>query len=133
MLSGTGLVLAIRVMVFGVGLAGSAVPMDPSRGHPHGAPAGDPDQPTWSHRFHDLAGAVVFFSLPVIAVVAVVALPEWWMTLNAAVMVVVLCATLYFWGRSWEAHSPRTGLLQRLFIVPGWLWLVAVFSVLAVG
>lgn len=131
LLQGIGLILALSIMVFGVGLACSAFPMDPSRGYPPGAPADDPAQPSWNHRIHDLAGAVVFFSLPVVALVAVVVLPVWWMKLNAGATVVWLCVAIYFWNKAWESRSPRTGLAQRIFIVPGWLWLASMFSVLA--
>ncbi|WP_223881335.1 DUF998 domain-containing protein [Nesterenkonia ebinurensis] len=131
LLQGIGLIFALSIMVFGVGLACSAFSMDPSRGYPPGAPAGDPAQPSWNHRLHDLAGAVVFFSLPVVALVAVFALPVWWMKLIAGATVAWLCVAIHFWDKAWENDSPRTGLAQRAFIVPGWLWLASVFSVLA--
>lgn len=131
LLRGTGLVLALGIMVFGLGLSCSAFPMDPSRGYPPGAPDGDPPRPSWNHRIHDFAGAVVFFSLPTVALIAMFVLPVWWMKLNAGAMFVFLCFTLYFWDRAWDNDSPRTGLTQRIFIIPGWLWLVSVFGVLA--
>ena len=130
-LRGTGLILALTIMVFGVALTLSAFPMDPSRGYPSGAPADDPATPSLHHQIHDLAGAGVFFSLPVVALVAVFALPVWWMQLNAGAMFIFLCVATYFWGQAWENDSPRTGLIQRVFIVPGWLWLASMFSSLA--
>ncbi|HEX7353099.1 DUF998 domain-containing protein [Brachybacterium sp.] len=125
--------LGLVVVVLGLALALSAVPMDPSRGYPSGAPSGDPDPPSRSHRIHDLAGAGVFFSLPIIAIVAVFVLPEWWMRLGSAAMAAWLFVALGLFSRAWEAHSPRAGLAQRAFIVPGWLWLASLFCVLAIG
>lgn len=133
LLHGAGLILALGIMVFGVGLLLSAFPMDPGRGYPPGAPDGDPTDPSVSHRIHDLAGAVVFFSLPVVAVTAVFTLAEWWMRFSAAAVVLILVVALSVWTKDWEDDSARSGLTQRLFIVPGWLWLASVFSVLAVG
>ncbi len=132
LLQGTGLVLALSIMVFGSGLVCSAFPMDPSRGYPPGAPEGDPTQQSWHHRIHDHAGAVVFFSLPVVAVVAVFVLPVWWMKLIAGAMTAFLSVSIYFWDQAWQNDSPRTGLAQRVFIFPGWLWVASVFSVLAI-
>src|SRR5690625_2498184 len=98
LLQGIGVLLALGIMVFGIALTCSAFPMDPSRGYPPGAPAGDPVMPSWKHRIHDLAGAVVFFSLPAVAVIAVFVLPVWWMQLSAAAMAVFLSVATYFWG-----------------------------------
>lgn len=131
LLQGAGLILSLGIMVFGVGLVSSAFSMDPSRGYPPGAPTGDPAQPSFSHRIHDLAGAVVFFSLPVVALIAAFVLPVWWMKLNAGVMAAYLCVAIYLYNRAWEEDSPRGGLIQRAFIIPGWLWLGSLFLVLA--
>lgn len=125
------LVLGLLIAVFGVALALSAVPMDPSRGYPQGAPPGDPSPPSRAHRIHDRAGAAVFFSLPVIAVLAAVLMPGRWLTAMSAATALWLVVTLGIWSRAWEAHSPRAGLAQRAFIVPGWLWLALLFSALA--
>jgi len=76
---------------------------------------------------------VVFFSLPIIATVAVFVLPEWWMRLGSAAMAAWLFVALGNFSRAWEAHSPRAGLAQRAFIVPGWLWLASLLCVLAAG
>ncbi len=130
LLQGAGL-LAYGILIFGIGLTCSAAPMDPSRGYPPGAPEGDPAEPSWHHRLHDLAGAIVFFSLPAVALIAVFALPAWWMKLGAGTTTVLLCAAITVWSRAWENDSPRAGLAQRLFIVPGWLWLASVFASLA--
>lgn len=125
------LVLGLLIAVFGVALALSAVPMDPSRGYPPGAPQGDPDPPSPAHRIHDLAGAAVFFLLPAITVLAAVLGPGRWLGAVSAVSGLWLVVTLGIWSRAWEGHSPRAGLAQRAFIVPGWLWLALLFSALA--
>lgn len=132
---GTGqtLALGLLVAVFGLALALSAVPMDPGRGYPPGAPSGDPEPPSRAHRIHDLAGAGVFFSLPIVAVVAVFVLPPWWMRLGSAAMAAWLFAALGLFSRAWEDRSPRAGLAQRAFIVPGWVWLASLFCVFAAG
>lgn len=127
LLQGTGPVLASGIVVFGLGLVASAVPMDPMRGYPPGTPEGDPDETGRAHAIHDIAGAVVFFSLPVIALIAAFTLSGWWWTAVAGAMAVLLCLAAGAFGTAWEADSPRTGLVQRLFIVPGWLWLASVF------
>lgn len=125
------LVLGLLIAVFGVALALSAVPMDPSRGYPPGAPAGDPDPPSRAHRIHEHAGAAVFFCLPTIAMLAVPLVPGWWIGAVSGVTALWLVVTLGIWSRAWEGHSPRAGLAQRAFIVPGWLWLALLFWDLA--
>lgn len=127
------LVLGLLIAVFGVALALSAVPMDPSRGYPPGAPAGDPDPPSRAHRIHDHAGAAVFFCLPAIAMLAVLLVPGWWFGAVSAATALWLVVTLGIWSRAWEGDSPRAGLAQRAFIVPGWLWLAGLFAHLAIG
>lgn len=129
----TGAVLAIAILVFGVGLLASAIPMDPMRGYPPGTPEGDPADPSLNNAIHDYAGAVVFFSLPAVALIAVFTLPEWWQKLNAGAMLVILSVALYFFNNAWESDSRRVGLIQRAFIVPGWLWLASVFAISTLG
>lgn len=133
LLQGTGPVLAAGVAVFGFGLVASAVPMDPMRGYPPGTPEGDPDETSRAHVIHDAAGAVVFFSLPVVAVIAAFTLTGWWWSAAAGSMAVLLCLAAAAFSTAWETDSPRTGLVQRLFIVPGWLWLASVFVYAAAG
>ena len=125
------IVLGLLIAVFGVALALSAVPMDPSRDYPPGAPSGDPSPPSRAHRIHDRAGAAVFSPLPAIAVLAAVLMPGRWLTAMSAATALWLVVTLGVSSRAWEAHSPRAGLAQRAFIVPGWLWLALLFSALA--
>ncbi|MFF5244329.1 DUF998 domain-containing protein [Streptosporangium sp. NPDC000095] len=113
--------------IFGLGLVASGFRMDPMRGYPPGTPEGDPADVTVSHKLHDYAGAVVFFSLPVTAAVAAFVLPEVAWKVVSAVAAAALMAASYAFGKAWERDSPRTGLVQRAFIVPGWLWVAAVF------
>ena len=56
--------------LFGIGLvlSGTFV-MDPMRDYPPGGPSGDPAQFSWRHQLHDIAGLVVFLSLPAAALV----------------------------------------------------------------
>lgn len=128
LMHGAGVLLGVTVLVFGGGLIASAFPMDPMRGYPPGTEEGDPTEFSAHHRIHDYAGAVVFFSLPIAALIAAFTLPVWWEKLNAGAMAAILGVTSYFFGIAWEKDSPRTGLIQRTFIVPGWLWLASVFA-----
>lgn len=119
-----GVVFGIVVLVFGLALVASgAFPMDPMRGYPPGAPDGDPDTVSDRHARHDSAGAVVFVSLPVAAVVAVFTLPDAaWRVASGLIAVALAVASVAF-SRAWEADSPRSGLVQRAFIITGWAWL----------
>lgn len=112
------------VAVFGVALVASGVfRMDPMRGYPPGAPAGTPVATTRHHDLHDHAGAVVFAALPIAAVIAAVTVDAVvWSVLSAVTAVTFAVAAARF-AAAWEADDPRTGLLQRLAIVPGWVWL----------
>ncbi|ARQ71144.1 hypothetical protein CAG99_22050 [Streptomyces marincola] len=127
--TGGSVLLAVLIGVFGVALVASGVfPMDAMRGYPPGAPEGTPEETSWRHRRHDEAGAVVFFSLPVTAVVAAFVLDGVvWPTYSALTGAVMLVATLAF-GQAWENDHPRTGLVQRAAIVVGWLWLGLLFA-----
>lgn len=123
--------LGALLAIFGFGLVVSAVPMDPMRGYPPGTPEGDPADFTVWHKLHDYAGAVVFFSLPITAAVAAFVLPgAIFKALSAIAAVALLLASLAF-TRAWERDSPRAGLIQRAFIIPGCLWIAAVFLLFA--
>lgn len=118
--------LAGAIAVFGLALVASGVfPMDPMRGYPVGTPAGDPATVSRAHQLHDGAGAVVFGSLPVCAVVAAFTLDDtvWAVASGGTAAYLVVMAGRF--GAAWEADDPRTGLVQRAFIVPGWIWLAA--------
>ncbi|MCO1339914.1 hypothetical protein BJH93_13615 [Kocuria polaris] len=121
-------VLGSLLAVFGLGLVASGLfRMDPMRGYPPGTPDTDPAEFSRLHQLHDHAGTVVFFSLPVTAVVGVFVMPGLvWKVLTVAVVIALVIALSAF-SRAWESASPRTGLAQRAFIVPGWLWVAAVF------
>lgn len=117
-----GLVLT----ALGLGLLASAVPMDPMRGYPPGTPDTDPEEFSTAHSLHDGAGALVFFSLPVLSVVSAFALPGVLWTVGAALVTIVLAAALVAFERGWREDSPSTGLAQRAVLVPGLLWVAAV-------
>lgn len=97
--------------------------MDPMRGYSPGTPEGTPTATSRSHQLHHHAGAVVFSSLPLCAVIAAVTLDEpVWVAYSVATAVAFAGAAVWF-AVAWEADGPRTGLLQRVAIVPGWIWL----------
>jgi hypothetical protein len=125
--------LGAGVIVLGLGLVASGIyPMDPARGYPPGTPDGDPPSFSRRHIRHDQAGAVVFFTMPVLPLVAALtsALPaplRWVSALAAAVVAVGVGA----FTKAWEANSPRAGLAQRLALAGGLGWLAAMLLVLA--
>lgn len=134
MVTGASVSLGAILTVFGVGVVASGVfPMDPMRGYPPGTSERDPRSFSRSHERHDHAGAVVFFSLPVAAVVGAFALPGPLWTVTSTAVAVILVAALVAFNSAWEHDRPSTGLVQRLFIVPGWLWVAALYASQALG
>ncbi|MFB4193688.1 DUF998 domain-containing protein [Streptomyces carpaticus] len=121
--------LAVVVAVFGLSLVASGVyPMDPMRGYPPGTPEGDPPRFSKAHERHDWAGFAVFGLLPVAAVTAVFVLPGTGWKVYAALTALVAVVSMARFSQAWESDDPRTGLIQRVFIVTGWLWLGIVFA-----
>lgn len=121
--------LAIAIGVFGVSLVASGVfPMDPMRDYPPGAPSGTPEDTTLRHRLHDVAGMAVFVALPVAAAIATFTVEDpvwqWWSGLTA----VASTAGFFAFGQAWENDSPRTGLIQKATMLPGWIWLGALLA-----
>lgn len=115
--------LAAAIAVFGLALVASGIfPMDPMRGYPPGTPAGTPTTTSRRHDLHDSAGALVFTSLPVAAVVAAVTLDDTGWVVYSAVTAAVFGVAAGRFASAWEADDPRTGLFQRAAIVPGWTW-----------
>ncbi|WP_052668861.1 DUF998 domain-containing protein [Nitriliruptor alkaliphilus] len=115
---------AAVIAVFGLALVASGVfPMDPMRGYPPGTPEGTPPTTSRRHQLHDAAGAVVFTSLPVGAVVAALTLGDVVWSAYSAVTAVVFGVAAGRFATAWEADDPRTGLFQRVAIVSGWTWL----------
>lgn len=116
------------LIVFGLGLiASGGFRMDPMRGYPPGTPERDPATFTRSHQWHDHAGAAVFLSLPIAAALAVLELPGVVGKVVAAASAIGLFIASAAFARAWEKDAPNTGLVQRAFIVPGWLCLAALF------
>ncbi|GIJ12692.1 DUF998 domain-containing protein [Micromonospora andamanensis] len=130
--AGPGVLIGVVLTVFGLSLVASGVfPMDPMLGYPPGAPTGIPEQHSTAHRRHDLAGAVVFLSLPVAAAAGAFTLPGMaWRVVSGGVALALFIGFGWF-GRAWEQTSPRLGLIQRAVIVTGWGWLAALFTWLA--
>ena len=123
----------LLLAVWAAGLLGAgAFLTDPVSGYPRGTPP-TPDPPTWHGQLHDLA-----FSLPGFAAFAAAMFvlgyayarrrAPWWATLSmtsgAAFVALFTLATLGF------AQHPHlvgaAGLLQRLTVGVGWLWLTLV-------
>ncbi len=124
--------LTAAIAVFGAGLVASGVfPMDPMRGYPPGTPEGDPPEFSRRHQRHDAAGALVFLSLPVAAVIAAFVLDPWPWKVASALVAVTVAALFIRFASAWEADADQAGLLQRLSMVPGWVWLGALFLHLA--
>ncbi|MEE2059742.1 DUF998 domain-containing protein [Rhodococcus artemisiae] len=124
---GSGL-LGVAIGVFGVSLMISGLfPMDAMRGYPPGTPDRTPTEYTRRHKIHDHAGAVVFTSLPAAAIVAVLTVPgagwSWFSGLTA----VALTIGFVVFGQAWEDDSRFAGLVQRMVITAGWVWLALLF------
>lgn len=118
--------LPIVVGVVGVGLVLSGLfPMDPMRGYPPGTADGDPATFSQAHAWHDHAGAVVFGGLPIAAASAAIRLdtPMW--QVASAVVAVALAVLAGLFASAWEQDRPRTGLVQRAYLVGGCGWLGA--------
>ncbi|USQ81108.1 DUF998 domain-containing protein [Ornithinimicrobium faecis] len=127
LISGDHRMLGLVLTIFGLGLVVSVIPMDPMRGYPPGAQDEDPTEFSAAHSLHDGAGALVFFALPVISVVSAFALPGVAWTVAAVLVTIVLMAALAAFQRGWHEDSPSTGTAQRAVLVPGLLWVAAVF------
>jgi hypothetical protein len=111
------------IVVFGLTLIAAGVfPMDPMRGYPPGTPDSTPPTTSMRHKLHDWAGTAVFTTLAASTAVATFTLDDpAWATYSAATAIVFTVFFLSF-GVAWEADNRRTGLLQRLAIIPGWTW-----------
>src|SRR5690606_6598556 len=129
MVAGQSVVLGCALVVFGVALVASgAFPMDPMRGYPPGTRRKDPKKFSRRHHWHDNAGAVVFFSLPLMVGSVIVTRPGvWWLVESAIVLVTLIWARVQF-NKEWEKVLQHTGLVQRVFLVVGMLWLGAVLA-----
>lgn len=119
-----GLVTGALLALFGLALIASGVwSMDPMRGYPPGSPT-DPHEHSPMHHRHDQAGAVVFSALPLACAAAAWGLARSTpaLAIVSGAAAVLLGVASYRFGVLWERNSPRTGLAQRLYIVPGWIW-----------
>lgn len=126
------LLLAVTIGVFGIALVLSGVfPMDPMRGYPAGTPQEDPDDLSTSHRLHDLAGAVVFFGMPVMPVVMALSSTSWTVSVLTVLLAIGLGAGVAGFSRAWERDDPRTGLVQKVTLAAACLWLAATFAAMA--
>ncbi|MEV0733226.1 DUF998 domain-containing protein [Polymorphospora sp. NPDC050346] len=131
---GPSILLGVVLAAFGLALVASGVfRMDPMLGYPPGAPEGIPGEHSIRHRLHDHAGAVVFLSLPLAAAIGAFTLPGTPWRIVSGCLAVALFLGFGRFGSAWEAVSPRLGLIQRAVIIPGWGWLAALFTALALG
>lgn len=122
---GSGSAVALLVAVAGVGLVGAGVlPMDPGRGYPPGAIEGDPDGSSWRHRWHDNASILVFLAIPAAAIVSGVTVGGWWRWYSIALAIVTLVLFGGF-AVAYERDTPRSGLLQRSFVLVIWTWIAS--------
>jgi hypothetical protein len=119
--------------IWAVGLLGAgAFVTDPVSGYPQGTPA-VPDPPTWHGQLHDLAFSLPGFaafaaSMFVLAYAYARRRAPWWSGLSAASgLAFVVLFGLTTVGFSQNPHLVGVGgLLQRLTVGVGWLWLVLV-------
>jgi hypothetical protein len=65
---------------------------------------------------------VVFTALPATAVIAALTLDSVVLVVYSALTAITFTVLFLRFGAAWEADA-RTGLIQRLTIVPGWTWL----------
>src|SRR5690606_28888598 len=120
--------LAVVVGVFGLALVASGLfRMDPLRAYPPGTPDTTPEETSWHHRLHDHAGVVVFAAVPVAAIIATLTLPELAWKGYSGVTAFLSGAGLVTFGQAWEDDSPRAGLIQKVTIAVGWLWVGLLF------
>ncbi|GAA1119308.1 hypothetical protein GCM10009670_06030 [Citricoccus alkalitolerans] len=121
--------LGTALAVVGVGLLLSGIfRMDPVRGYPPGTPEGDPPATSIWHRLHDGVGMILFLALPAAAALAAFVIPELVWKIASGVVALWLIRAMVAFGVAWENDSPRTGLVQRAFLVPGMLWVAVVFG-----
>lgn len=118
--------LSGMLSAFALGLVASGVfPMDPMRGYPPGAAEGTPDELSRAHRLHDVAGFVVFGSLPVAAGIAAFTLDSAPWAVYSGLTALITAAGFVVFGAASESDHPLAGLAQRFVIVVGWTWLAA--------
>jgi len=116
--------LSGTIGVFGLGLVASGIfPMDPMRGYPPGTPDDTPAVFSRAHRWHDLAGFVVFGLFPLAAASAAFTLDSTPWVIYSGAMALATAVGFGVFGAAWEQDHPRTGLIQRIVIVIGWTWL----------
>lgn len=119
------------VFVVGIALIVSGMFVtDPAQGYPAGAPAGLPTSVSWHAGLHYLGALVVFVGLPASMVIAArrepVATRGWsaYSLAAGAVMIGGWLATFVLAGP--DGTLANAGLVQRIAVIAGFQWLVAV-------
>lgn len=131
LVSGVSFLLGAILGIFGLSLILSGIfRMDPMLSYPEGAPAGIPHEHSRHHALHDSAGAGVFLSLPAAAMVAAFVLPDPFWQVISGTMAIYLIVCFVLFDKAWTNASACLGLVQRAFIIPGWIWLGALFLAL---
>jgi hypothetical membrane protein len=126
-----GIAFPILFTIFGVGLVASGIfPCDAGLGYPPGAPATWPRTATRSGNLHNLAGALVFGSLSVATFVAAGRSASrgfaiYSLATGVVVLVLFVAAGALAAGVRDERADPPIGLVQRLAIASGWMWMAA--------
>lgn len=122
---GAGLLVPGLVAIAGLGLVGAGVfPMDPMRGYPAGAPAGDPPAFSRAHQRHDQASVLFLAGVPVAAAASGVTGRGVWSVASLGVAVAGLVLLVRF-GAAYERDAPRSGVTQRVLVTVLWAWVAA--------
>lgn len=117
------------LVVVGLALIASGVwAMDPMRGYPPGTPASTPSSFSWGHRLHDWAGAVLFISLPVAAVVAALSAAGPGLKAYSVFTAIIWALSAAAFAHAWEHDTRWTGGIQRICLWSGLVWVSIVFA-----
>ncbi|MBI3745862.1 MAG: DUF998 domain-containing protein [Chloroflexi bacterium] len=119
------------IVATGVALIASGIfATDPGLGYPPGAPDGMPTDPSWHAGLHYLGSVVVFLALPAAMFLTARRFRTGGDTAAAAYSVVSALIMVGFWIAPFvlEVAGPSqvAGLLQRIAVLGGFQWLVAI-------
>ncbi|GAA0377319.1 DUF998 domain-containing protein [Bacillus horti] len=119
------------IAIFGLSLLFSGVfVMDPMQGYPAGAPSGViTEGSSWHHFAHDVFGIIVFLTLPIACFVLArrfskSTLHGW--SVYSILTGLVMLVLFFVFGTMWENDSPYGGLVQRIMLIVGFVWITLV-------